>query len=77
MSRHLDNLRRLCKKLQLRYGEDDALVLQVKQELEARELLQTRHQNWPTPYREFVKSSAGALGDPKIGRPTENTMNSP
>jgi hypothetical protein len=58
MSRHLDNLKRLYLKLQLRYGEDDALVLQVKEELAARELLQTKHKNWTTPYREFIKSSA-------------------
>lgn len=58
MSRHLDNMKRLYLKLQLRYGDDDALVLQVKHELEARELLQAERKNWSTPYREFIKSSA-------------------
>ena len=33
MSKHLQNLQRLCKKMQDRYGEDDALVMELKQEL--------------------------------------------
>jgi hypothetical protein len=33
MSKHLDSLERLCKKMQLRYGDNDDLVLQFKQEL--------------------------------------------
>lgn len=74
MSRHLDNMKRLYQKLQLRYGADDALVLQVKQELEARELLQTKHQNWSTPYREFVK---GGTAGPTQGGSSASAMNSP
>lgn len=33
MSNHLQNLQRLCQKMQARYGEDDALVMELKQEL--------------------------------------------
>jgi len=33
MSKHLENLERLCNKLQYRYGDSDSLVLQFKQEL--------------------------------------------
>ncbi|ABM38847.1 hypothetical protein [Polaromonas naphthalenivorans] len=34
MKKRLQNLELLCNKLQYRYGEDDDLVLQLKQELE-------------------------------------------
>jgi peptidoglycan hydrolase CwlO-like protein len=33
MKKHIQNLQRLCQKLQVRYGENDDLVLQLKQEL--------------------------------------------
>jgi hypothetical protein len=33
MSRHLNNLQRVLNKLQMRYGEQDALVQQLKQEV--------------------------------------------
>ena len=52
MSRQLDNLKRLFKKLQLRYGADDAIVLQVKQALESHEAIESRHQWWFAPHRE-------------------------
>jgi hypothetical protein len=55
MSKNLNNLRRLFSKLQLRYGDDDALVLQLKRELEAREALEAGHQKWSVPYRDFIK----------------------
>lgn len=35
MKKHLQNLELLCNKLQYRYGNDDDLVLQLKQEIEA------------------------------------------
>jgi hypothetical protein len=35
MSRHSDNLERLCNKLRCRYGTEDSLVLELKAELEA------------------------------------------
>jgi hypothetical protein len=37
MSRQLENLKRVFAKLQSRYGADDALVSQFKQEVESRE----------------------------------------
>jgi hypothetical protein len=43
MSRHLNNLKRLWSKLQLRYGSDDALVLEVKREIDA---IEARDRNW-------------------------------
>ncbi len=35
MHKHLQNLQRLCQKMQARYGEDDELVMQLKQEMAA------------------------------------------
>jgi hypothetical protein len=55
MSRDLNNIRRLFAKLQLRYGDDDELVMQVKKELEAREALDQERKQWSVPYREFIK----------------------
>lgn len=52
MSRNLDNLKRLFRKLQVRYGADDAIVLQVKQALESRETIEARHSWWFAPRRE-------------------------
>ena len=40
MHKHLQNLERLCRKLQFRYGQDDELVIQVKHEIESNK---TRH----------------------------------
>ncbi|MEO8119803.1 MAG: hypothetical protein ABI606_10835 [Rhodoferax sp.] len=37
MKKHIQNLQRLCHKMQARYGEGDDLVLQLKQELTALE----------------------------------------
>ena len=58
MSRHLDNLKRLFKKLQLRYGADDAIVLQVKQALESHEAIESRHQWWFAPHCERRSGTA-------------------
>ncbi len=55
MSRNLNNIRRLLSKLQLRYGADDALVLQLRKDLQAREALEAGHQKWSVPYRDFIK----------------------
>ena len=52
MSRNLDKLKRLHKKLLVRYGPDDAMVLQVKQALESREAIESSHSWWFAPYRE-------------------------
>lgn len=43
MSRHTDNLKRLIQKLQTRYGDDDAVVLPVKQELALWESMEVRY----------------------------------
>ncbi len=37
MSKHLQNLERLCRKMEERYGDGDDLVLQFRQELSAME----------------------------------------
>ena len=58
MSRHLNNLKRLWSKLQLRYGSDDALVLDVKREIDA---IEARDRAWSTPQR-----SVGEAGSRKL-----------
>lgn len=35
MKKHLQNMERLCKKMQARYGESDDLVVRFRQELSA------------------------------------------
>jgi hypothetical protein len=50
MSRHLNNLQRLWAKLQRRYGNDDALVLEVKREIDA---IEAKNRSWPSPRRDF------------------------
>lgn len=59
MSRDLDNLKRVLQKLQVRYGEDDALVLQVKQEIEAREVIEDKYAHWLTTYRQHLSERRG------------------
>jgi hypothetical protein len=44
MIRHVDNLKRLFGKLQARYGSDDPLVLQVKDELDSTLAMESRFQ---------------------------------
>lgn len=58
MSRHLDNLDRLCNDLHSRYGELDPMVLQVKAEVEACKVKETSEQtphHRAIPYRTWVK----------------------
>ena len=58
MSRHLDDLDRLCSDLNSRYGELDPMVQQVKTELEACKINETNEhtqQDWATPYRTLVR----------------------
>lgn len=58
MSKHSDNLERLCNKLQWRFGAQDILFQQAKSELQA---FQAREQHWlirhdwSIPYGEFIK----------------------
>jgi len=42
----------MFQKMQARYGPDDEMVLQVKQALESRETIESRHSWWFAPYRE-------------------------
>ena len=58
MSRNLDNLKRLFQKLQARYGTNDPVVLQVKQELESRQAMESPHPVGFSPCRER-RSSKG------------------
>jgi hypothetical protein len=58
MSRHLDNLDRLCNDLHGRYGELDPMVRQVKAEVEACKVNETNKQtqhDWAISYRKLVK----------------------
>jgi len=43
MKKHIQNLQRLCQKMQVRYGEGDDLVLQLNQELTALEAKKSRN----------------------------------
>ena len=64
MSKHLDNLKRLSVKLQLRFGEDDALLLQVRRELalhQATEVPEPLSQDWSIPYRQHIQNVRGAM----------------
>ena len=64
MSKHLDNLKRLSVKLQLRFGEDDALLQQVRRELalhQATEVLEPPLQDWSIPYRQHIQKVRGAM----------------
>jgi len=56
MSRNLDNLESLLQELQVRYGANDPMVLQVKQELEDRQAIESLHRGWPLTDR---RRSAG------------------
>ena len=47
MSRQLENLRRVFGKLRSRYGEDDEIVSQFKQELESLESAESAYQLLP------------------------------
>jgi hypothetical protein len=64
MSRHLDNLDRLCNDLNSRYGELDPMVQQVKAEVEAHKVKETSEQtphNRAMPYRKLVKDRDSEL----------------
>lgn len=62
MSRHLDNLDRLCNKLQRRYGVQDPLCLQAKEALEASKAQRSPgpgQPDWSVPYRVLVQDRQG------------------
>lgn len=58
MSRQLDNLKRLFSKMQLRYGDHDELVLQVKQELHSREGVESGFQQSDMFYPDSLPGKA-------------------
>ena len=63
MTRHLNNLKRLAVKLQLRFGDDDALLQLVKRELDAHPpltLQEPTQQDWSISYRKHLKNIRGA-----------------
>jgi peptidoglycan hydrolase CwlO-like protein len=45
MKKHIQNLQRLCQKMQVRYGEDDDLVLQLKLELASLEAKKAKNRD--------------------------------
>ena len=61
MSRHSDDLERLCNKLERRFGRADSLFLQAKAELDTygmhRQMEPIRH-DWSTRYGSFIKAFA-------------------
>jgi len=64
MSKHQGNLKRLSVKLQLRFGDDDALLLQVRRELalyQTTEEPEPRSQDWSIPYRQHIQNVRGAM----------------
>jgi hypothetical protein len=42
MSKHLDNLKRISLKLSNRYGDDDEIVRELQQEIDMRELKESK-----------------------------------
>ena len=58
MSRRLDDLERLCNKLERRFGRADALFLQAKTELDTQcasgQMAPSRH-DWSKPYHAIIK----------------------
>ena len=73
MSRDLDNLKSVFHELQTRYGDDDPIVLQVKQEIESRELIEAKYSRWLVTYREraserrgWTPLNAGSGGIPRV-----------
>lgn len=61
MSRHSDDLERLCNKLERRFGRTDSLLLQAKAELESHrsygQMEPIRH-DWSKRYAVFIKAWA-------------------
>lgn len=57
-------MKRLCMKLQLRYGADDPLVLQLKRELELLAVTEADQPKWSVTYPEFIKGTGSNRGHP-------------
>lgn len=64
MSRHLNNLTRLCTKLQRRYGNSDPLVLEIQREID---VIEARNNNRSAPYRDFIQAQSGARPNCRMG----------
>ena len=56
MLKNLVNIQRLCTKLQVRYGEHDALILDLKREIGSREEIECIQGKWSIPYYAFIKA---------------------
>ena len=56
MSRQLDNLKRILRKLQARYGDGDALVSELKDDVELREGVESGYPQWPDANTSTAKS---------------------
>ena len=61
MIKNTYNLKKLCSKLEHRYGVDDDLVMELKRELEAREVLESRRNKFFMPYADFIQSWHASL----------------
>jgi hypothetical protein len=57
MSKHPGSLNRLHSKLLARYGGSDALVMQVKTEIDLQKTQGAQDCRWSVSYREFIKKA--------------------
>ena len=72
MTRHLDNLDRLCNKLHERYGAQDPLCLQAREALEtgkAQKPPSMRQHDWSVPYRVLIQDRQSEFMQ-QVQRPT-------
>ncbi len=77
MPRPLNNLKTLLADLRSRYGEDDDLVLQLKNELNTIEALRPKQLSLSIPYRQFIKSGTNQRTDARFAAHTGSTLRSP
>ena len=64
MTKHIQNLHRLCEKMAARYGEDDTLVLELKQEIMICEAKKTRDANRENLRRRDLYSYSNLVTQP-------------
>lgn len=57
MSKHPGNLNRLHSKLAARYGIDDALVMQIKTEVDLQKNQTVTDARWSVSYLDFIKGA--------------------
>jgi hypothetical protein len=65
MNRDLENLERLCRKMQTRYGAEDAMVQQLMEELAAKKTQRPQTQHWTANYQ---RSTAARPRADSLGR---------